>query len=125
MALILAFACYILPALGAQLNFTLRAILSMAFYIIAGIIAASRTNDANPKALPTIFVGIITVSSVAFLLIQLNIIDESNKALILNLPVLIILFSGLFIFKKQSLFRTYMFIAFTYYLFEYLAPVGL
>lgn len=125
MALIIAFACYILPALGAQLNFTLRAILSMTFYIIAGIIAVSRTNDSNPKALPSIFVGIITVISVVFLLIQLNIIDESNKALILNLPVLIILFSGLFIFKKQSLFRTYMFIAFTYYLFEYLAPVGL
>jgi len=125
MALIIAFACYILPALGAQLNFTLGAILSAAFYIIAGIIAVLRTNDTNPKALPSIFVGIITVISVVFLLIQLSVIDESNKALILNLPVLIILFSGLIIFKKHSLFRTYMFIAFTYYLFEYLAPVGL
>lgn len=123
-ALILAFACFMLPALGAQLNFTLRVILSAAFYIIAGIISISRTKDIKYRALPFIYVGIITVISVLFLLIQLSILDESTKILILNLPVLIILFSGLFVFRKYSIFRTYMFIVFAYYLFEYLTPLG-
>lgn len=123
-AIIVAFACYILPALGAQLNFTLRAILSAAFYIIAGIITISRTKDIKYSALPFIYFGIITTISVLLLLIQLSIIDESYKALILNLTVLLILFCGLFVFKKYSLFRTYMFIVFAYYLFEYLAPIG-
>ncbi len=124
-ALIIAFVCFIIPTMGSLLDLSLRILLTTSFYVIAGFIAISRTDEQSNKRLPAILIVMVSLVIIGWALIRAEVIDPSFNMLIFNIPILLCLIAGVFFSRKHSQLRTYMIIVLAHYLYEFPDTLGL
>ncbi len=124
--LVVGFICFMLPVLlNLQLSNEVRVGLTLVFYTVTGLIVLKKSKEVPNKK---VLIALLFVAFLFFVLnafIKLNIVDASFNAVIFNLPVLIILSSGLFLYRRQPLIKVYLIMVIAYYMFEFPNQLGL
>lgn len=109
--------CIALPFLGSLFPFEGRVLVIVLFWMIACWLAY-RLEDAR-KPIPAIVALLVPVVFVGWGLLKLGAIPSSHAVIYFNPVVLAALFFGLFIARRHGILRTYMILALSSYLFEY------
>lgn len=118
-ALMVALLCFMLVFLGPIIPYQVRVVLIMVFSTTAAWLAYRM--EASPGNIPLLILAILVpVIFIVWGLIRLQVIHAATGSLFFNLPVLILLGSGLLLCKKYGTMRTYMILSFASYLFEYI-----
>lgn len=118
-ATIISCLCLTLPFLGEALPVTFR-VGMIAIFSVAAAWLACTMEEGPKKILPLTIVSLAPVLFLGWALIWLNVIPTSLRGVFFNLPVLALLVAGVILCRKHGTMRTYMLVALSSYIFEYL-----
>ena len=117
-ATIVCCLCLVLPFLGPLLPLPLRIILIMLFSPVAGWLAY--TLEAEPrKGIYACLAALVTAVFAGWAFIRMGVMSESYAWIFFNMPVLLVMVSGILFTRKHSIMRTFMLVSVAGYLFEY------
>lgn len=117
--IIISSLCLTLPFLGPLLPFEVRVIIIVLFNIIAGLL--TYTMEEEPRRISSlVIVCLVPLVFIGWALIHLKWIAASAHSVFFNLPVLMIMATGLLLCRKHSITRAYVLVSLGGYLFEYM-----
>jgi hypothetical protein len=111
--------CLVIPFLGPLVPIEARVIIIVLFSAVSGFLAYVMEGESKPISL--ILVCLVPLAFIGWALIWLKVVDPSAQTLFFNIPILLILTSGLFLTRKHGIMRAYMLISLASYVFEYIA----
>ena len=117
--------CFLLPALIGFLSQPLREGLGVAFWPIAGTIAAIKGTEERMRLPAFVVTGFVTVLSLAWSPVISGFFPISVKQFVFHAVVLGALLILLALFRKSPLYRMFMVLAISHYLFAYPWESGL
>lgn len=115
--LIVSFLCLVLLFLGNLIPLEIRIAMVVLYSVVTAGLALTMQQKENKAALtiaclsPVIFLG--------WAMIETGALSSSINQYIFNLPLLILLFAGLFLAQKNSVVRAYLIVSAASYVFEY------
>ncbi|MDN5211595.1 hypothetical protein QQ020_06020 [Fulvivirgaceae bacterium BMA12] len=113
--LVAGFLCFIVASVVSSME--VRVIFALLFFLITGLIVLKRSNEISHKIALISLVTFISTVLITWRLTGLHFIDPSFYPTIFNIPILVVLLSGLIFFRKQSLVKMYMLLVITQYCF--------
>ena len=125
LALSASAVCFLLPALIDFLSQPVRGALNVVFWPIAGTIAAIKGTEGRLRVPAFVVTGFITVLSLAWSPGIREVFPISVNQFVFHAVVLGALLILLALFRKSPLYRMFMVIAISHYLFAYPREVGL
>lgn len=117
--------CFLLPALVDFLSQAQRGVLNVVFWPIAGIIASIKGTEGRMRMPAFVATGFITIISLCWALAASGILPIFINRFVFNAAVLCALIILLALFRKSPLYRMFMIIAISHYLFVYPWELGL
>jgi hypothetical protein len=119
-ATITSSVCLTLPFLGQLVPFEARVAIIILFTTVSGWLAY--TMEEEPRRFTSlILVCLVPLIFIGWALIRLDVIAASSHSIFFNIPVIVILGTGLLLCRKHGVMRAYMLISLASYLFEYIA----
>ncbi len=117
-ATMISCVCLLLPFLGPLVPIDVRMVIIMLFNVVAGWLAYRMEHE--PKRFVWLLVVLGQVVFIGWGLIRFGTIPASFHSFFFNLPILVILTTGLLFTRKEGTLRAYMVIVLSSYLFEYM-----
>lgn len=128
--LLLSFLCFVLPTVNSSLYSPMlpgqaNLVLTTTFMLASGLIVVYQCHEFRNKMIFNLLLVAIFAFHIAWVLINLNVLDPIVNPMIFNLPVLLLLLGGLVYFLKHQLIKVYMIMVIAHYMFNYPNQLGL
>jgi hypothetical protein len=119
MGVIVGFALLNLPFATSILPVPWRAACVIIFSVVAAWLA--NAVEEKPVALPLrAITWLFPVIFIGWGLLRMNVLPEATKTILFNWPILLILFAGIFLSRKNGAMKAYMILSTSSYMFEYM-----
>lgn len=115
--LIVSFLCLGLVFLGNLIPLEIRIVMVVLYSAISAWLAFTTQQTEHKAAL--VIACLSPVVFLAWAMVELGVIPASINPYIFNLPLLLLLITGIFVSKKNSVVRAYLIVSVASYVFEY------